>query len=92
MVSCILVSFFQGLSLALSTETKSSVFSFCLTFSVSMELGETSTYCSLEGMSLCGNKAIQSACAQLLWGGGEAGSGVNTVTPFPRMCSQLLPW
>ena len=62
------VSFFQGLSLALSTETKSFVFSFCLTFSVSMELGETVTYCSLEGMSLCGNKAIQSACAQLLWG------------------------
>lgn len=33
-----------------------------------MELGETVTYCSLEGVSLCGNKAIQSAHAQLLWG------------------------
>ena len=33
-----------------------------------MELGETVTYCSLEGVSLCGNKAIQSARAQLLWG------------------------
>ena len=37
--------FFQGFSLAHSIETSSSVFSFCLTFSVSMNLDETVTNC-----------------------------------------------
>jgi len=33
-----------------------------------MELGTTVTYCSLEGVSLCGNTAIQSARASYFGG------------------------
>ena len=62
------VPFLQGLSLALSPEMKSSVFSFCLTFSVSMELGTTVTYCSLEGVSLCGS-IVSSLCVPGGFGG-----------------------
>lgn len=59
--------FFQGLSLALSIETSFSTFSFCLTFSTSINLGETVTYCSPKVVSLGGSIIIQTACTQCLW-------------------------
>ena len=40
--------FFQGFSLVLSIESSYSAFSFYLTFSVFMNLGETVIYCGLE--------------------------------------------
>ena len=52
-------------SRGLSLETNSSVFSFYLTFSVSMKLGKNVT-CGLEGASFCGSMPIQSVCAQCL--------------------------
>ena len=67
--------FFQGFSLALSIEINFSNFSFCFTFSVSMELGEVITFCSLEGVSFGESKRIQSVCAQ--WLGGRAVSEVS---------------
>ena len=61
--------FFGGFSLAHSVEISSSAFSFCLTFSVSMNSGETVTNCRgiLEGVFF-GGIPIQSllCCAQLL--------------------------
>ena len=59
--------FSWGFSLAFSVESSSSAFSFCLTFSASMKLGEMVTYCGLEGVSLCGSVHIQSACTQWFW-------------------------
>ena len=55
--------FFQGFSLAHSIEINSSVFSFCLTFSVSVNLGETVTNCRgiLEGVFFEGIP-MQSVC------------------------------
>ena len=43
------------------------VFSFCLTFSVSMKFGKSFTYPDLEWVSLCGSAPVPSACAQRLW-------------------------
>ena len=65
LVNCLLLfpSFFSGFSLALSIEASSSVFSFCLSLSVSMKLGETVAYGDLEGVFLCGSIPIQSVCA-----------------------------
>ena len=59
--------FWGGFSLALSIKSSSSAFSFCLTFSAFMNLSETVTYSSLEGVFLCGSIPIQTACAQCLW-------------------------
>ena len=59
--------FFLGFSLPLSTQTSSSVFSFCLTFPVFMNLGERVSSCVLEVVSLCGCIPIQSECVQCLW-------------------------
>ena len=56
--------FFPGFSLVLSSKTNSSVFLFCSTFSVSMELGETVTYFILKGVSFCENVPLPFACAQ----------------------------
>lgn len=60
-----LVVFFKDFHI-LSFELNSSVFSFCLIFSVSMKLSKTVTYLKLEGMSLCRSIPVQS-CAQCLW-------------------------
>ena len=50
MINCFsFIILFRDFSLALSIETDSSVFPFCLYFSVSMKLGETVPYCSFEG-------------------------------------------
>ena len=46
------IRFFSGV-FSCSFETYSSFFSFCLTFSVSLKLGETVAYPGLEGVSLC---------------------------------------
>ena len=46
--------FFQVISLFLLIGSSSSVFSFYLTFSVSVNLGETVIYCGLEVVFLCG--------------------------------------
>ena len=58
--------FFQEIPLAVLIESSSSTFSFYLTFSISMNLGEAVIYCGLEGMfylraSLC------RLCVQCLW-------------------------
>ena len=47
--------FFQGFSLALSTEGSFSAFLSYITFSVSMNLGETVISCGLKGVFLCGS-------------------------------------
>ena len=57
--------FFLEFYLTLSFGTYSSVFSFSLTFSVSMKLGKT-LLPSLEGMPLCGSIPV-SLCAQRFW-------------------------
>ena len=77
-------------SLALSMETNSSIFSFCLTVSVSMILGETATYCCLEGVSLCGSIPIQPVCPVVLVG--ELDLTWTQVMSFLRVCWQLSLW
>ena len=79
--------FFQHFFLVLSIKTNSSVSSFFLTSSVSMKLGETVTYCSLEGVSLCGSFPIQSACAQLLWW--ESRIWCEDESCFPPACAGI---
>ena len=56
-------------------------FSFCLTFSVSMKLGETVTYSILEGFSLCWSVPMQYMCDS--WFGGIAESEVSIGCIFP---------
>ena len=63
-VSLVFQSF---LVIVLSMESNSSVFSFFLTFYISIKSSETVTYCNLEGVSLFGSILIQSVCAQWLW-------------------------
>ena len=72
LVSCfsILLFIFQGFSLALSNESCFSAFSLYLSFSVSMNLGETVTYCGLEWVFLWGHVLMQTSSAQCLsWEG-----------------------
>lgn len=52
---CFIIHFFQEFSVELSIEISSCIFSFCLTFSVFLNLGKTVTCCGLEGVSLSGN-------------------------------------
>ena len=59
--------FFQGFSLDLSIESSSSAISFCLTFSASMNLCETVTYCILVRVFLPRSIAMKIVCAQCLW-------------------------
>ena len=54
--------FLRGGILTLLFETNFSVFSFCLTFSVFMNLGETVTYFRLEGVSLYESATMQFTC------------------------------
>ena len=63
-ISFLLFIFFHGLSLALSTESSSSEFSFCLTFSVSLNVGAIVISCSLEG---CRNIFVLTECSQDFW-------------------------
>ena len=72
LVSCfsILLFIFQGFSLAFSNESCFSAFSLYLSFSVSMNLGETVTYCGLEWVFLWGHVLMQTSSAQCLsWEG-----------------------
>ena len=72
---------FQEFSLILSTETNSSVFSFCLTFSVSMKLGGTVIYSGLEGLSLCECPYTVHVPSGF---SGSAGSDTSTNHLFPQ--------
>ena len=56
--------FFQWFSIALTIENSSIAFSFCLTFSASVNLGETVIYCGLEWVFLCASVPMQTLCAQ----------------------------
>ena len=58
--------FFRGF-LLLSIENSYSAFSFCIAFSVFMNLGKTVTCCSLERVFVCESLCIQTVCAQCLW-------------------------
>ena len=58
--------FFQEFSLVLWIETNSLILIW-LTFSETMKLGETVTFCCLERVCLCEHIPIQSPCAQWLW-------------------------
>ena len=90
-VNCLFVSlcfffFFPGVFF-FSLESSSSAFSFYLTSSVSMNVGETVTYCSLKGVFLCGSIHMQTLCPgslerelDLMW---------MQVRSFLRMCWQL---
>ena len=70
--------------LLLLIEINSSVFSFCLTFSVSVKLGETVTYWGLEDVS-SRNKCSLVGTKHVLCGfGGRAGSNVNRSHIFPQ--------
>ena len=64
-IAVLLVVFFRVFLLFFQLK-QSSFFSFCLTFSVSVILGETFTYSDLEGVSLCGSISMQSPCVQWL--------------------------
>ena len=64
LVISVLLVVISGVSLVLSNETYSSVFSFSLTFFVSLKLGEAVTYYGLEGVFFCGSSLTQSACTQ----------------------------
>ena len=78
LVSCLFLFryvFFQWFSHALSIESSSSVLSFCFTFSVSVNLGETITYFCLKVLILCG-KSLCRLCVPDTFGGG-AGFGMN---------------
>ena len=46
-----------------------------------MNLGETATYCCLEGIFLCGNIPVQTASAQCLW---RAGFDMEASHIFPQ--------
>ena len=64
--------FFQGsfavvVVVVVLLETYSSVSLFCFIPSISMKLGKTIAYPSLEGISLCGSVPMQSASSQWLW-------------------------
>ena len=54
-MSSLSLSVLSGISLVLLIGSDSSAFSFYLTFSVSLNLGETVMYCGLEVVSLCGS-------------------------------------
>ena len=66
LISDTVVCLLLEVSLALSIETNVYVVLFCLNFPISMKLGETSSYCGIEGMSLAGAIFIQSVYAQWL--------------------------
>lgn len=51
----------------LSIKTNFSVILFCLTFTVSMKLGERVVYPGPEGLFLCGSVPMQLTCAQWFW-------------------------
>lgn len=55
--------------LLLSFYLKHTPLCFFFNVSVDMKLGETVTYPSLEGVSLCGSIPMESTCAQRLWWG-----------------------
>ena len=86
---------FLGFFSLVPIESSSSAFLFCLTFSVTVNLGETVTSCGLEGVFWCGSILIQTACAQCLhwesWipsdipsAGGGAGAGCEAdLCPCP---------
>ena len=78
-----LVVFFKDFHI-LSFELNSSVFSFCLIFSVSMKLSETVTYLKLEGMSLCRSIPVQSVVPSVF--GGKARFNVEHESLFPMVC------
>lgn len=61
---------FQVFSLALSIERNASAFPLFLTFSTSMNLGETVTYCGLAGMSLYGSVPYRLRVPNAFGGGG----------------------
>ena len=79
-ISISLVDFFSGVFLIVSFETNSSVFSFCFTFSVSMELGEKLSWFVLTVVSLCGCIFVQSVCPEAL---GQSWSWGGQGHPFP---------
>ena len=54
--------------MAFKSRKSHEVLPYCLTFSLSMKLGETVTYPHLEGVSLCGSVPIQSVCPVALMG------------------------
>ena len=86
-ISVSLVVFSVFIFLFFSFETNSSLFSFCLTLSVSMVLGETVTCSSLEGVSLCWSLLVSSDF------GGRAGSQVNMGHFFPQgVLIHILFW
>ena len=75
---------FSGVSLALSVETSSSAFSFCLTFSASMNLHETVVICySPEGCPYVAVSLYRLHFPPAF--GGRAGFDL-------RVCWQLSPW
>ena len=82
---------FQEFSLVLSIESISSAFSFYLTFSASINLGETVTYYGLEGVSLCRGIPVQTVCAECLWWEGWIWFECLSWS-FHRVCWQLSPW
>ena len=75
---------FQWFSISLSIGTNSLVFSFCLTFPVSVKLGEIASYYSLERVSLCWSMPSGF--------GGRAGSNMNTSHIFPQGVLAAIIW
>ena len=58
------------------------VFSFSLSFFISMKLGEPVSYFDLEAVSFCGSNLIRSVCSQWLWW--ETGSDISMNHVFPQ--------
>lgn len=58
---------FQNIYLIILIGSSSSVFSFYLTFSASVNLRETVIYCGLEVVFLCGSIPVLAVCVQCSW-------------------------
>ena len=89
-ISVSLFIFFQEFSHACSIESSSSAFSFCLTFSASVNLSETATYCGLECVSYVG-ASLYRPCVPSAFGG-RAGFDVDASHIFPQGVLELSPW
>lgn len=82
MSSLVISLFFQRLFLALEIESSFFAFSFCLTFSAHVNLGQKLPVVILKGEFFCGSITIKTACVQSLWL--RAGFDMDTIDTFPQ--------